>query len=105
MEIKNVPEILTYTPGIIDDLQVHTFSSDKRAAAFLWKNKNHFIWNIMSCFEVMTISLADTETILNGYTLENISIKDTLKIRAYGRALESICYDIRDGIFLLTAMH
>lgn len=99
METKNVQEIVTYTPGIIDDIQSHTFSSSKRAAAFLWKNKNYFIWNIMSCFEGMSISLPDTETILNGFTVENIPIMDVLKIRAYGRALESLCYDVRDGIF------
>lgn len=99
MYIKNVPEIIQYTPGILDNVQVHTFTSSKRAAAFLWKNKNHFIWNIMSCFENMPVSLPDTETILNGYTVGNVSIRDMLKIRSYGRALESLCYDIRDEIF------
>lgn len=99
MQIKTVPEIITYTPGILDDVDVHIFETPVRAAAFLWKNRNHFIWNIMSCFEGMSVSLPDTETILNGYAVENVSIYDILKIRAYGMALETLCMDVRDGIF------
>lgn len=99
MQIKTVPEIITYTPGILDDINAYTFKTPARAARFLWKNKNHFIWNIMSCFEGITISLPDTETVLNGFAVENVSLRDLLKIRAYGRALESLCLDVRDNIF------
>ena len=97
---KIIPEILEYTEGILNDAEAHAFSKPSKAARFLWKNRNLFVWSIMSNFEGMSITLPETEVILNGSTVGDLSIQDVLKVRAYGRALESLCMDVRDGIFV-----
>ena len=100
MAQKTVPDILQYTSGIIDTICVHRFSTSAQAAYFLWKNKNIFIWNILSCYEGLPISLPDTETILNGYSVDKVNINDMLKVRAYGQAVELLCKDVLNNNFI-----
>ena len=93
-------DILQYTPSILANVDVHKFSSSKKAAYFLYKNKNIFTWNILRSFEGTPISLPDTETILNGFSVDSLNLNDMLKVKAYGRAIEQLCDDIQNNVFV-----
>ena len=96
----NVPAILNYTPGILDTLIVPQFSSESLALEYFIKNKVLFTCNILSCFEGVRVSLADTETILNGYSVCTAMLKDLLKINFFGQAITELYNKINKNLFL-----
>ena len=104
-QTKKDYEIIQFTPEILANTKVHTFSSSKQSADFIWKIKDYFIWNIMSYFEGISVSIADTEAILNGCNIDNVRIHDMLKIIAYDQALKNICHDIQKNYFFQIVIH
>ena len=100
LEVR-VPTIVKYTPGILDTLIVPQFSSKLLALEYFIKNKALFTCNILSCFEGVRISLADTEAVLNGHTVCTAMLNDLLKIHFFGQAITELHNKIHNNLFLI----
>lgn len=96
---KDVPDIIKYTHGILDEIPLHTYKTKEQALAFFATNKEIFIYNILSCFEGLQLSLRDIDTICNGFTVSTLSLNDILLVRYFITAYNQLCYNIQNNIF------
>ena len=91
--------MVSYTEGIIDYVPECQFEEVAKAIDCFHKYKTEFVWNIMSLFEGIPVTLPNTQQILDGFAVEGVKIYDLLRIKNYGNALDSVCSWIRDNSF------
>ena len=99
MQLNKTERIVQYKSGILSDVTILKLSSYKQASCLLYKMKDVFIWNVLTNFEGMVISLDDIETILNDFSTDNICINDMQKVRAYVDAVEHLAKDVFNNVF------
>jgi hypothetical protein len=92
-------EIISWTDGILDDRTLDLAEDSEDAAFLLDKNRKEFVWNIIRGFEGIPVTLPQTSAILDGFSVDNLSISDLLKIRRYGEGVDLLCRMVRSGDF------
>ena len=88
--MNHIADIMTWNDGIFS-YEDYLPARDRDDAVFLLeRNKKEFVWNTLTNFEGIPITLAQTEIILDGTSVSNVSISDLLKVKRFGDAVEGM---------------
>lgn len=74
-------------------------SNSKMAAFILKKNLAHYVYNTLTLLENNPSTLPQTELILEGYSVQGLSIDDLLQVKHFGDAAKSIIQKIETNSF------
>jgi len=86
-----------FTDGCLDKA-----ASRADAVSLMRHNAKEVVWNTITCFEGIPISLPKTAEILEGYSVSGLTISDLLKVKQYGHAVSMLCDIVEDGKFLVS---
>jgi hypothetical protein len=92
-------EIINWTDNLLDDRTLDRAEDRDDAVFLLGKNRKDFVWNIMRGFEGIRVTLPQTSAILDGFSVDNLSIGELLKVRRYGEGVDLLCRMISEDFF------
>lgn len=96
MKISNC---MQWSDGIFTDDDCDCAESQSDAIFLLNKFSSDLVWNVLKNFEGTPVTLPQTEVILAGQSIAGLSIKDLLKIKHYGNALNGLIAMLEDNSF------
>lgn len=96
---KNCLDIFWETP--IPDFQIPKIEEQREVIFVFKKNMPGIVWNTLSTLENNPATLPQTETILQGYSVNGISIDELLQVKNYGAACKFLIEMIKNQSFSL----
>ncbi|MDO4937611.1 MAG: hypothetical protein Q4E62_06820 [Sutterellaceae bacterium] len=92
----------------LDDLLANTgtchfalprFADADKATFVFHKNIDHITWGFLSVLSKSPVTLAQTQAILNGQAVENLSIEALLQVKQYGEAAKELIRQLQTRTF------
>lgn len=96
-----IPHCLQWSANLFTTVHCDRVADMVEAVFLLRKNKKDVVWNTLRNFEGMPITLPQTDVILNGFSVEGLSVRDLLKVKHFGDAVEGLCGLVEQGGFAL----
>lgn len=99
--MPTMPHCLQWSANLFSPAHCDRVTDTAEAAFLLRKNKKDVVWNTLRNFEGMPITLPQTEVILNGFSVDGLSVRDLLKVKHFGDAVDGLCDLVEEDAFAL----
>lgn len=99
--MPTIPHCLQWRADLFTSAHCDRVTDTAEAAFLLRKNKKDVVWNTLRNFEGMPITLPQTEVILNGFSVDGLSVRDLLKVKHFSDAVDGLCDLVEAGGFAL----
>lgn len=99
--MNTISHCLHWSQALFNAAHCDRVADTAEAVFLLRKNKKDMVWNTLRNFEGIPITLPQTEVILNGFSVADLSVRDLLKVKHFGDAVDGLCNLVEQGAFAL----